>query len=366
MSASNIVVLSAGGTGGHLFPAQALAGALAGRGRDIVVMTDSRFADYATAFPAARIETVPSSPFNAIAAPFKIAAGIAIAFTKLLKLKPAAVIGFGGYPSVPVMLAASLARLPTAIIEQNAVVGRANRLVMNRVKVVAAAFPIARFAPADKSKIVLTGNPLRPEVEALWAAPYNMPQAGGPLRLLVFGGSQGARAMSEIVPAALTRLPHDMKMRLSVVQQCRPEDLEKVREIYRNAEIRAELQTFFSDLPRRMAESHLVIARSGAGTVAELMAIGRPAILVPLPGALDDNQTPNADILADAEAGWRVAQSGLTPDSLARMLTRIFANPAALARRAAAAHAMAIPHAAERLADVVENLVRPSLKKEAA
>jgi len=282
----------------------------------------------------------------------------AVAFAKLLKLKPAAVVGFGGYPSVPVMLAANLARLPTAVIEQNAVVGRANRLVMNQVKVMAAAFPIARFAPHDKSKIVLTGNPLRPEVEALWGAPYEAPQAGGPLRLLVFGGSQGARAMSEIVPAALTRLPHELKTRLSVVQQCRPEDIETVRQIYANAEISFELQSFFSDLPRRMADSHLVIARSGAGTVAELMAIGRPAILVPLPAALDDNQTPNADILARADAGWRVAQADLTPDSLAQMLMKIFADPRDLARRAACAHAIAVPQAAEKLADVVENLVR--------
>jgi len=362
----SLVVLSAGGTGGHLFPAQALAGELVRRGCEIVVMTDSRFANYATAFPRARIETVPSSPFNAIAAPFKIAAGIAIAFVKLLKLKPDAVVGFGGYPSVPVMVAANLARLPTAIIEQNAVVGRANRLVMNKVRLVAAAFPIARFAPNDASKVVLTGNPLRPEVEALWATPYNVPEAGGPLRLLVFGGSQGARALSEIVPAALTRLPHDMKMRLSVVQQCRPEDIEQVREIYRNAEIRAELQTFFSDLPKRMAETHLVIARSGAGTVAELMAIGRPAILVPLPGALDDNQTPNADILARADAGWRVAQRDLSPDSLAQMLIKIFSDPLALARRAAAAHALATPNAAGKLADAVQSIMRPSSSKEAA
>jgi UDP-N-acetylglucosamine--N-acetylmuramyl-(pentapeptide) pyrophosphoryl-undecaprenol N-acetylglucosamine transferase len=236
------------------------------------------------------------------------------------------------------------------------VVGRANRLVMNRVQVVAAAFPIARFAPNDRSKIVLTGNPLRPEVEALWGAPYDPPQPGGRLRLLVFGGSQGARAMSEIVPAALTRLPHDFKTRLSVVQQCRPEDIETVRRIYRNAGIDCELQPFFTDLPRRMAESHLVIARSGAGTVAELMAIGRPAILVPLPGALDDNQTPNADLLARADAGWRMAQAELTPDVLAQTLTRIFAQPSDLARRAAAAHALATPHAAEKLADVVESL----------
>jgi UDP-N-acetylglucosamine--N-acetylmuramyl-(pentapeptide) pyrophosphoryl-undecaprenol N-acetylglucosamine transferase len=356
MSGSNIIVLSAGGTGGHLFPAQALASELVRRGRDIVVMTDARFANYATQFPRARIETVPSSPFNAIAAPFKIAAGIAIAFSKLLRLKPAAVIGFGGYPSVPVMMAANLAGLATGIIEQNAVVGRANRLVMNKVKLVAAAFPIARFAPTDLSKVVLTGNPLRPEIEALWGTPYKVPEAGGPLRLLVFGGSQGARAMSEIVPAALTRLPHDIKVRLQVVQQCRPEDIEQVRGIYQRAEIAAELQTFFSDLPRRMADAHLVIGRSGAGTVAELMAIGRPAILVPLPGALDDNQTPNADILAKAEAGIRVAQSALTPDSLAQMLLKLFGHPTALARMAAKAHALATPHAAQKLADAVEQL----------
>jgi UDP-N-acetylglucosamine--N-acetylmuramyl-(pentapeptide) pyrophosphoryl-undecaprenol N-acetylglucosamine transferase len=354
---NRIVVLSAGGTGGHLFPAQALAGELVRRGRHIVVMTDSRFANYATAFPGAEIETVPSAPLNTLAAPFRIFAGVMLALAKLLRLRPAAVVGFGGYPSVPVMLAAILAGRPTAIIEQNAVVGRANRLVMNKVKLVAAAFPIARFAPADPSRVVLTGNPLRPEAEALWGAPYHMPEAAGPLRLLVFGGSQGARALSEIVPAALTRLPHDIKMRLSVVQQCRPEDIEAVRRIYANAEIRAELKTFFDDLPRRMAEAHLVIARAGAGTVAELMAIGRPAILVPLPGALDDNQTPNADMLAGANAGWRVAQRDLGPDMLAQMLRAAFSDPLGLARRAANAHKLAVPHAARNLADAVEKIM---------
>ena len=352
----NPIVLSAGGTGGHLFPAQALAAELSRRGRSIVVMTDKRFANYATQFPGARVETVPSSPFNALTAPFKIAAGVLLAFVKLVGLRPAAVIGFGGYPSVPVMLAAALARLPTAIIEQNAVVGRANRLVMNRVALVAAAFPIARFAPKDKSKIVLTGNPLRAEVTALWGAPYNPPAKDGAVRLLIFGGSQGARAFSRIVPAALTQLPAPLKHRLFVVQQCRAEDLETVRQIYANAEIRAELAPFFHDLPARMAAAHLVIGRSGAGTVAELMAIGRPAILVPLPYALDDNQTPNADILAEAQAGWRVRESDLSPDFLAQMLTAIFADPADLKARAAKAHALATPNAAGNLADLVERL----------
>jgi UDP-N-acetylglucosamine--N-acetylmuramyl-(pentapeptide) pyrophosphoryl-undecaprenol N-acetylglucosamine transferase len=354
---TGMVVLSAGGTGGHLFPAQALAGELVRRGRAIVVMTDARFANYATAFPGARIVTVPSSPLGSWAAPFKIAAGVVLAFLQLLRLKPAAVVGFGGYPSVPVMLAAIIARRPTAIIEQNAVVGRANRLVMNRVKLVAAAFPIARFAPADASRVVLTGNPLRPEVEALWGAPFHVPEADGPLRLLVFGGSQGARVMSQVVPAALSRLPHAIKMRLSVVQQCRPEDMESVRQVYANAEIRADLRSFFDDMPRRMAETHLVIARSGAGTVAELMAIGRPAILVPLPGALDDNQTPNAAILADAGAAWAVAQADFTPDVLAPMLVAAFDDPLDLARRAKAAHALAVPHAARNLADAVDKIM---------
>jgi UDP-N-acetylglucosamine--N-acetylmuramyl-(pentapeptide) pyrophosphoryl-undecaprenol N-acetylglucosamine transferase len=227
---------------------------------------------------------------------------------------------------------------------------------MNQVRRVAAAFPIARFAPRDKTKIVLTGNPLRPEVIALWGTPYNEPMLGGVLNLLVFGGSQGARAFSEIVPAAVTRLPQALKSRLRIVQQCRPEDIETVRATYARAEIRAELQPFFQDLPRRMADAHLVIGRSGAGTVAELMAIGRPAILVPLPHALDDNQTPNAEILSRANAGWMVSQPELRPESLARMLIDIFGAPADLAKRAAAAHALAVPNAAERLADMVESL----------
>lgn len=360
------IVLAAGGTGGHLFPAQALAGVLAKRGWNIVVMTDARFANYATQFPGARIVTVPSAPFSSLLAPVKIAAGTATAFFKLLKLKPAAVVGFGGYPSVPVMMGAVAANLPTAVIEQNTVMGRANRLVQDRVARVAAAFPIARFAPKDRSKIVLTGNPLRPEIEALWNSSYEPPYPGGPLRLLVFGGSQGARAFSEIVPAALTRLPHEMKLRLSVVQQCRPEDLEAVKTIYANAEIRAELRPFFADMPQRLKEAHLVIARSGAGTVAELMGIGRPAILVPYPSAMDDHQTDNAALLSRADAGWLMAQRSLDAEMLALTLQSLFRNPSELAAKAEAAHKLATPHAADNLADMVEQLARSSIPKRKA
>jgi UDP-N-acetylglucosamine--N-acetylmuramyl-(pentapeptide) pyrophosphoryl-undecaprenol N-acetylglucosamine transferase len=356
------IVLAAGGTGGHLFPAQALANALGARGWAIVVMTDARFAHYATQFPGARIETVPSAPLSSLLAPFRIAAGILTAFCKLLALKPAAVVGFGGYPSVPVMMGALALSRPTAVIEQNTVMGRANRLVQDRVARVAAAFPIARFAPRDRAKIVLTGNPLRPEAEALWGAPYEPPTVSGPLRLLVFGGSQGARIFSELVPAALTRLPHDLKLRLQVVQQCRPEDLEAVKAVYANAEIRAELRPFFTDMPRRLAEAHLVIARSGAGTVAELMAIGRPAILVPLPSAMDDHQTDNAALLSRAGAGWLLAQKTLDAESLARTLQALLRDPSELAAKAEAAHKLAIPHAADNLADMVEQLARSSGK----
>jgi UDP-N-acetylglucosamine--N-acetylmuramyl-(pentapeptide) pyrophosphoryl-undecaprenol N-acetylglucosamine transferase len=357
------IVLATGGTGGHLFPAQALAAELTKRGRKIVVMTDARGTQYPTYFPGAAIEIVPSAAFSdrsilgLIKAPFEIIAGIFVARAKLARIKPAAVVGFGGYPSVPVMIAACISRWPTAILAPDAVLGRANRLVADYVRVIAAGLPLKRFLPKEISKVVYTGNPVRSEVVAYDGARYEAP-VNGPIHLLVFGGSQGARALSEIVPASIALLPADMKARLDVVQQCRPEDLEAVRAIYNRESVKAELAPFFGDLPARMAKAHLIIGRAGAGTVAELMVIGRPAILVPLPHALDDNQTPNADALAEAGGGWRVAQKDLTPQKLAAMLQSAFAAPDDLAKRAAAAHAQAKPDAAQRFADVVEKLAR--------
>jgi len=357
------IVLATGGTGGHLFPAQALAAELTKRGRKIVVMTDARGTQYPTYFPGASIEIVPAAAFSdrsvmgLIKAPFEIIAGIFVALRKLAQIKPAAVVGFGGYPSVPVMIAACVSRRPTAILTPDAVLGRANRLVADYVRVIAAGLPLKRFLPKEMSKVIYTGNPVRPEVVAYDGARYETP-SDGPLHLLVFGGSQGARALSEIVPAAIAQLPAAMKARLNIVQQCRPEDLDAVRAQYNKEGVTAELAPFFGDLPARMAQAHLVIGRSGAGTVAELMVIGRPAILIPLPHALDDNQTPNADALADAGGGWRVAQKDLTPAKLATMLQDAFAAPDDLAKRAAAAHSLAKPDAAQRLADVVEKLAR--------
>lgn len=357
------IVLATGGTGGHLFPAQALAAELTKRGRKIVVMTDARGTQYPTYFPGAKIEIVPSAAFSdrsmlrLMMAPFEIIAGIFVALAKLSRIKPAVVIGFGGYPSVPVMIAACISRRPTAILAPDAVLGRANRLVADYVRVIAAGLPLKRFLPKEMSKVVYTGNPVRPEVVAYDGARYE-PPSSGPINLLVFGGSQGARALSEIVPASIALLPGGMKARLDIVQQCRPEDIETVRATYNKEGVKAELAPFFGDLPARMARAHLIIGRAGAGTVAELMVIGRPAILIPLPHALDDNQTPNADALADAGGGWRVSQKDLTPEKLATMLKAAFAAPDDLAKRAAAAHSQAKPDAAQRLADVVDKLAR--------
>ena len=357
-------VLSAGGTAGHLYPAQALAGELIRRGEKIVVMTDARFKNYQTAFPGAVIETVPSAAFSdrsvagLLAAPFEIIGGIIMSLIKLARIRPAAVVGFGGYPSVPVMLAAIVTRVPTAILTPDALLGRANRLVMNHVKLIAANLPLVRFLPKDMSRVRYTGNPMRPEVVALAGAPYETPAETGPLRLLVFGGSQGARIFSDVVPPAIAMLSKDLRSRLEIVQQCRAEDLDAVKAAYIAAGVKAELAAFFGDLPVRMAAAHLVVARSGAGTVSELALIGRPAILVPLPHALDDNQTPNADALADAGGGWRIRQSDLSPRMLAELLTTAFNAPGDLARRAAAARTIAKPDGTVRVADAVQALAK--------
>jgi UDP-N-acetylglucosamine--N-acetylmuramyl-(pentapeptide) pyrophosphoryl-undecaprenol N-acetylglucosamine transferase len=362
MNARNTIVLSTGGTGGHLFPAQALAQELMRRGKTIVVMTDARGTTYQTQFPGAQIEIVPAAAFSdrskirLMTAPFEIAAGILVSLAKLRRIKPAAVVGFGGYPSVPVMLAAIMARLPTAILAPDAVLGRANRLIADRVRVIAGGLPLVRFLPKDMTKVTYTGNPIRPEVLAQKGAAYVTPGKDDPIHLLVFGGSQGARALSEIVPAAIAELEPALRNRLDVVQQCRPEDLESVRLAYADAQVKAELAPFFTDLPVRMAKAHLVIGRSGAGTVSELAVIGRPAILVPLPHALDDNQTPNADALANAGGGWRVAQKDLTPLKLAEMLNAAFTTPGDLAKRAEAARSIGKPDATQKFADLVEKL----------
>jgi UDP-N-acetylglucosamine--N-acetylmuramyl-(pentapeptide) pyrophosphoryl-undecaprenol N-acetylglucosamine transferase len=358
---SGTIVLAAGGTGGHLFPAQALAGELTRRGQHVVVMTDGRGHHYSTAFPGAEIATVPAatfagrSPIRWIGSAAKILAGILSAFSKLKHLKPQAVVGFGGYPSLPVMVAAWLARVPSALHEQNAVLGRVNRLVAPFVGTIAASLPFARNAPKHPERVVFIGNPVRAEAAALAGTPYSPPYQGT-IRILVFGGSQGARALSEIVPKALAALSENLRGRLEVTQQCRPEDLDGVRDFYAAATIKAEVSNFFSDLPSRMAAAHLVISRSGASTLGELTTIGRPAILIPYPFAMDDHQAANAAVLQEAKAAWMVRQEDLDADKLHNMLREILSDPGGLALRAANAAKLGHPDAASRLADIVERL----------
>jgi UDP-N-acetylglucosamine--N-acetylmuramyl-(pentapeptide) pyrophosphoryl-undecaprenol N-acetylglucosamine transferase len=354
-------VLAAGGTGGHLFPAQALASELMRRGSRVVVMTDGRGHNYSSAFPGAEIATVPAATFagrstvGRVVAFGVIALGIVSALAKLRSLRPRAVVGFGGYPSFPVMIAASIAHIPALLHEQNAVLGRVNRMLAPRVAKVAASLPFARFAPKNPERIVFTGNPVRPEAAAL-SNEYAPPGASGPIRLLIFGGSQGARSLSELVPDALGRLPDQMRTRLVVTQQCRAPDVEMVEGAYRRHGIQAEVAKFFTDLPHRMATAHLVIARSGASTLSELTVIGRPAVLIPYPHAMDDHQSANAAVLEKAGAAWVVMERDLDVTKLNRLLEQILSEPESLRARAQAAKALGRADAAQRLADLAEQL----------
>ncbi|MFN4089984.1 MAG: undecaprenyldiphospho-muramoylpentapeptide beta-N-acetylglucosaminyltransferase [Alphaproteobacteria bacterium] len=349
------IVLATGGTGGHVFPAQALAAELGARGHRVVLVTDARGGafDEASAVHRIRAATPGRSPVAMLKAGLDIALGTLTALRLLRRLRPAAVVGFGGYASVPTMLAAGWLRLPTLIHEQNAVLGRANRLLAGRVRRIATAFERMSALPATAAeRTVRTGNPVRPAIAALRSRPYAPPAADERFHLLVTGGSQGARVLSEVIPAAIDALPPPLRRRLAVVQQCRPEDLEAVRAAYAAAGVDAELASFFADMPERLAAAHLVIARAGASTVAELGAAGRPAILVPYPFAMDDHQSANARAVADA--AWVRPQRDLAAADLARLLAELMDDPAALAARAAAATAHGRPDAARLLADLVE------------
>ena len=359
------VLIAAGGTGGHLFPAEALALALAARGWRVHLATDHRVDSYGHAFPAEEIHfiasaTITRSPVEAARALMSLAGGFFQARRLIGKLKPAAAVGFGGYPTVPPILAAAFARVPTIIHEANAVLGRANRFLASRVSRIATSFAEVGGVDGLEDRIVQTGNPVRPAAREAAALPYPARNAGEPFRLLAFGGSQGARYLSDLVPAAVAALAKDMQSRLNVVQQCRPEDIDRVRQSYDLLGVAAELQPFFADLPKRIAEAHLVVSRSGASTCAELAVIGRPAIMIPLPHALDQDQRANANVVARAGGGWMIEQSEMSPQRLANDIRRFIAAPSLLAEAAAAAHAVGRPDAAERLADLVEEVASGS------
>jgi len=355
-----LVLVCAGGTGGHLFPAEALSVALAARGCTVDLVTDERAEKYGRAFPARATHIVSSAtigsknPLDLARAAWRLGGGYLSSRGLMRRLRPVAVVGFGGYPTLPPMFAATQVGVPTIIHDQNAVMGRANRQLSTRVTAIATSFPgVLDGNPALAAKATFTGNPVRPMVIEAAATPYDAPRADGPFRLCVFGGSQGARVMSEIVPPALEQVDPALRARLSVVQQARAEDRAAVEAAYARLGVTAEVAPFFVDLPARIAAVHLVIGRSGASTVAELSVIGRPSILVPLPHALDQDQLMNAATLASAGAATVVKQADFTPDWLAGELTRLLADPTPLATAAAAARAQGHADAADRLADLV-------------
>lgn len=360
MSATGPVLIAAGGTGGHLFPAEALAAALNARGVAVELATDSRAKLYGGDFPARAVHEIAAATPSAgslagrARAVLTLSYGTLTALILLFRRRPSAVVGFGGYPTVPPLLAAALLHVPTILHEQNAVIGRANRFLAGFVDVVATGFPRLKGLAAElEVKTAYTGNPVRPGVLA--AARTSYPE-GNPFRLLVIGGSQGARIMADIVPAAVGLLSAETRRDLCIAQQARGEDAARVKEAYAGLDVGAEVLPFFSDLPARMASANLVVARAGASTLAELAVIGRPAILVPFPHALDKDQAENAAQLGATGAAIVVDQADFTPQWLARTLTGLRADPAALRQRGVAARRGGVPDAAERLADLVLKL----------
>ncbi len=356
-----LVVLAAGGTGGHLFPAQALAETLVKRGYRIHLMTDERVREYGKSFPAEKTHVVHSAspslsdPVGLPKRLWKLFSGYRAAKAILKSEKPAAVVGFGGYPSFPPIYAAAALGIPCAVHEQNAVLGRANKMLAKKVNFVAASFASMIGLPdAAKSKLVLTGNPVRAVALSEKAALY---PAQGKFNLVVFGGSQGAKFFSDFMPQVFAEMPETLRKKIILTQQCRDEDLARVKAAYAELGVAAELQAFFSDMPKRIANSHLVISRSGASTIAELGVIGRPAIMVPLPHAIDNDQLRNAQSFAGVGAGWVCPQKELEPKAFAELLARLIGDAAGLKKAAESALSHGKPDAAERLADVVENII---------
>lgn len=357
------IMLAAGGTGGHLFPAFALAEELGNRGVEVDLITDMRGDRYGSGFPARRIYQVPAatlsgrSPLAAARTAVALARGIKAAHAIIGRVKPAAIIGFGGYPTYPPLVAARLRGVPAAIHEQNAVLGRANRLLAKRVDAIATSFEQTKFVEgAQSAKTVCTGNPVRRSVVAAAEGEYSQPGLNDPFRLLVFGGSQGARFFADTVPPALAALAPEKRRRLIVVQQAREEDAARTKSAYADAGILAEVAPFFKDLPERMAAAHLVVGRAGASTVAELTVVGRPAILVPLPHALDDDQLNNARRFSEAGGGWTIDQKDLNSERFGAEIVRLLDEPERLAAAARAARNAGRPDAVRRLADFVIKL----------
>ncbi len=353
-------LLVAGGTGGHLFPALALREVLVRRGWTVHVATDPRVGELIAGVPPNETHRIPSATlslgsvggiFRSLSTLFK---GVRVSRRLLKRIRPVIVIGFGGYPTVPPAVAARLASVPIVVHEQNAVVGRANRVLIRIGAALATGFRYPRGG--ERARLVEhVGNPVRRAiVESV--QPYEPPLPDEPFHLFVFGGSQGARVFSGLIPGALAQLPEEKRWLITVVQQARPEDVKEVRNTYRGMGVEAVVEPFFNDMGSKLADAQLVICRSGASTVAELSVIGRPAILVPYPHALDQDQTANARVLADRDAAWLMPEQELTPKKLAAQILTLMEDPDMLTKAADAALAEGRVDAAERLADFVESV----------
>ena len=356
------LIIAAGGTGGHMFPAQALSEVMLRRGWRVTLSTDARGARYTDGYShAVEVRQVASASFAQggvlarLAAPFRILGGILSATFRMWRERPDVVVGFGGYPTIPALAAAWITRTPCMIHEQNGVLGRVNRVFARRVDLVACGtWPTAL---PDGIEGVQTGNPVRAAVLERAGAPY-MPPGDWPMSLLVFGGSQGARILADVVPEAIARLPDALRGQLRIAQQARPEDFERVTEAYAALGVRAEVEPFFRDMPRRLSEAQLVISRAGASSVADIAVIGRPAILIPYAAATADHQSANARALVEADAALAIPESRLSPETLAQAIETILTQPAAADSMAQAALSVGVPDAATRLAALVEELAR--------
>lgn len=359
----SLVLLAAGGTGGHVFPAQALAEELQARGRNVALATDDRGEAYDRRFPGVEVHTVHAGtptgrgPVGKLLAGIDILRGVLQARRLIAELEPDLVAGFGGYPSLPTMWAAAGGDQPILLHEQNAVLGRVNRLLARKVDTIAVSFEkVAGLPGKNAPPVVLVGNPVRREIAAVAELGYEAPGPDDDFHLLVFGGSQGALVMGSVVPEAVRRLPEALRRRLVVCQQCRDSDRDNVRQAYREMEVRAEVETFYEDMPARLARAHLVIARAGAGTVSELAVAGRPAILVPYSFATDDHQTANAGALVAAGGAWLMPHNDFMPEALAERLADLAERSFLLQQVAGNALRAGRPDAARRLANLVDRL----------
>lgn len=358
------ILLAAGGTGGHLFPAEALAHELINRGLAVDLITDERGQGFGDKLPQVSVHRIAAGGVagKGIGTRLQNLGRLGLGYLQsrglIKRLRPSVAVGFGGYPSVPPLLAAQHAGVSTLLHEQNAVAGRANRFLLKRASKVATSFAKVKFLDqVPAARRALTGNPVRPDIAAIANQPYAAPTAEGSFNLLVVGGSQGARVFGELMPPAVALLPAKLRARLKLTQQCRAEDLEKVAALYQQLGLAVELQPFFRDIPARLATTHLLVSRAGASTVAELTAAGRPAVMVPLPNSIDDHQAANAASLAEAGGGWVAPQKDYDAARLAALLTDLMTNPAKLAAAADAARRLGHRDAATALADLVIGLL---------